>query len=781
MGRNLTGTTQGAAVPDSPSEDFYLKLDSLSARPTGLGRLEELAVRLCSIQGTFAPRVSSRRLVVFAAAHCGADADTATARIQEVLTGKAACAVLAKAYGSELVLIDIGSRAEALPESPNYRSRKIPRILRTEKTVRAPNLDEFRAAFVVGQTEAERASRDGMKLIAGGELDHQYPDLEALLARLDHPPLPGTDQILAFSELALGLEVAALAGLFARGAELGLTVVLEGPTTVAAALIACHLYPNSAAGLIAAHGGEGAAHRAALDKLGLSPLLEGWSLQTAEGAGGLLAFPFLDAAAALAVNFEPAAGSPIEQPAVSLKPSRRVAVFTGSFDPPTTFHRRVAGLVRELGFDEVIVRPTGPRVDRPDGEHAAPLHRAVMVDLAFNDLPGVRVDLDDLDEGCVLPDYRFDDLYADRGEVWHIVSADFLVGGREGTSAIHTRWEKGSELWKAGRFLVLHPSGSPPNPADLPPTHQLLPVDQHVPTADIRLRVFQGGDVGQDVPAGVADYIRRYRLFSDFPSPRETRITLQDPRLMIVADEANPKAQALAEHFRQRESSNPNAILVLGGDGTLLAAIRQHWRLRLPFIGLNAGNLGFLLNEKLPESLTNLELVVYRMPMLRVDTQSPDGRSSRSLAYVDAWLERNTGQAAWLRVDIDGRTQVPKVVGDGLLVATPAGSSAYARAMGATPVPITAPVLTLAGSNVFRPRFWKPVALPESAVVRLTNLDATGKRSIRGFLDGHSLGAVAAMEVRVSSIAAVELAFTPQFDLSTRLVRSLFPPFEEQR
>ncbi|HEV3384584.1 MAG TPA: NAD(+)/NADH kinase [Gemmata sp.] len=462
------------------------------------------------------------------------------------------------------------------------------------------------------------------------------------------------------------------------------------------------------------------------------------------------------------------------------KPTRKVAVFTGSFDPPTTYHRRVARLVRERGFDEVIVRPTGPRPHQPDDEHAAPIHRAVMVDLAFRDLPGVSVDLDDLDEGRVLPDYCFDELYADRGEVWRIISADFVGGGSEGRSAIQTRWEKGAELWKSGRFLLLHPAGSPPNSADLPPVCQLVAVENHVPTADIRLRVFQGGEPGADVPEGVTAYIRRYRLFSDSPSPRETQITFDEPRFTIVADEDNPQAQAMVKQFHHLENSDPNAILVLGGDGTMIATIRKHWRRRLPFLGLNAGHLGFLMNETLPADLSGTEVVVYRMPMLRVDIQSPDGRTGRALAYVDAWLERNTGQAAWLRVDVDGRTQVPKVVGDGLLVATPSGSSAYARAMGATPVPLTAPVLTLAGSNVFRPRFWKPVALPESAVVRLTNLDETGKRTIRGFLDGHSVGAVQSMEVRVSSIAAVELAFTPQFDLSARLLRSLFPPAEDQ-
>jgi NAD kinase len=456
----------------------------------------------------------------------------------------------------------------------------------------------------------------------------------------------------------------------------------------------------------------------------------------------------------------------------------RVAVFTGSFDPPTAFHRRVAGLLRDRGFAEVVVRPTVPRPDRPDGEHADPAHRAVMADLAFRDLPGVSVDLSDLDDGRPLDDFRFDDRYGDRGQVWHVVSADFLAGGRAGAAFIQARWPRGRELWASGRFAVLHPTGAPPDPADRPPTCELVPADDHVPTADIRLRVFQGGDPDPDVPAGVAEYIRRYRLYSGSPAPRETRVKLEAPRLTVLADEANPRARAARDRFRRLEHPDPNLILVVGGDGTMLTAIRAHWRRRLPFLGLNAGTLGFLMNETLSDDLSGTELVVYRMPMLRVDATGPGGAPSRDLAFGDAWVERDSGQAAWLRVDVDGRVQVPKVVGDGLLVAAPAGSGAYARAMGATPVPLTAPVLTLAGSNVFRPHFWKPVALPETAVVRLTSLDETGKRPVRGYIDGRPLGRVGGLEVRASSVAAVELAFTPQYDLSQRLLRSLFPPGE---
>jgi NAD kinase len=165
--------------------------------------------------------------------------------------------------------------------------------------------------------------------------------------------------------------------------------------------------------------------------------------------------------------------------------------------------------------------------------------------------------------------------------------------------------------------------------------------------------------------------------------------------------------------------------------------------------------------------------------MLRVDAESPDGRITRGLAYGDAWLERDGGQAAWLRLDVDGETRVSKLVGDGVLVATASGSSAYARAMGAVPIPLNAPIITLAGSNVFRPRFWKPMTLADDAAISLTSLDRSGKRPVRGFLDGQPLGVVHALAIQRSTVAGVELAFTQEFDPSDKLLRSLFPPSDD--
>jgi NAD kinase len=326
--------------------------------------------------------------------------------------------------------------------------------------------------------------------------------------------------------------------------------------------------------------------------------------------------------------------------------------------------------------------------------------------------------------------------------------------------------------------VILHPPGQPPVAADLPPHHLLITAPAHVPTEQLRARVYHGEPIDELIPPEVAGYIRRHGLFTATMPGRMSHLRLDKPRLLIALDERNERSRQLAERYRPFESSDPNLILVLGGDGTMLHAIREHWRRRLPFFGVNTGHLGFLLNESAPIDLSGLEMVVYRNPMLRVDTETPDGQRQRNLAYNDAWVEREGGQAAWLRLDVDGQTRVEKVVGDGVLVATPSGSSAYARSIGATPVPLGSPVLTVVGSAIMRPRFWKPVALPDTAVVKLTSLDRSGKRPVSCYVGGVSVGIVQSMEARMSGVAAVELAFTPEFDPSARLLRSLFPPEE---
>jgi nicotinate-nucleotide--dimethylbenzimidazole phosphoribosyltransferase len=318
-------------------------LDRLAKPPGSLGRLEELAVRLCSIQRTLSPRARPRRLVIFAADH-GVVAEGVTAwpssvtgvMIRSILRGGAACSVLAASCDTEVVLVDVGCRSEPAPAGPNYRVRRIGPG--TANLARGPamTLDEFEGALDVGRSEARTAREDGMRVVAAGEigignttpssclavlLGGVPPDRaigrgagadEAILARKRQVVEQATtrarrsmerDVRAAIAEVA-GFEIVAMAGFFLEAHRLGLTIVLDGMIATAAALIAEALEPGTAGSMIAAHRSDEPAHAPMLERLGLVPLLGDWRLRLGEGTGALLAMPLLDAAAAMVTRMD---------------------------------------------------------------------------------------------------------------------------------------------------------------------------------------------------------------------------------------------------------------------------------------------------------------------------------------------------------------------------------------------------------------------------------------------------------------------------------------------
>src|SRR5262249_28075731 len=161
--------------------------------------------------------------------------------------------------------------------------------------------------------------------------------------------------------------------------------------------------------------------------------------------------------------------------------SGKLAVFAGSFDPPTVFHREAVRALLGSGFDRVVILPTSARPGLGEREHAAPVHRSALADLAFRDLPGVDVDLSDLDEGRFGRPEGVGARHAGAGEVWQVVPEACVAGGRHGRAAVQARWENGQALWARSQFVVLHAPGAPPDPGDLPLNHRLLPVGGTVP------------------------------------------------------------------------------------------------------------------------------------------------------------------------------------------------------------------------------------------------------------------------------------------------------------
>ncbi len=384
---------------------------------------------------------------------------------------------------------------------------------------------------------------------------------------------------------------------------------------------------------------------------------------------------------------------------------KKIAIFGGSFNPPGIHHRMIAQALAEQ-FQEVVVVPCGPRPDKPVTNDVPSIYRATMVDMTFQGLKGVSVDLFDLESGTFTRTHELEKRFRGEGETWHVIGGDLMSGGADGKSPIHTEWEQGSDIWERLRFVVLKRPGFSFNPRDLPPNHRILEIQVSGSSSQLRDDLFHRKEMSGRVLPVVEEYIERHGLYRGVPPTLTTLYRWQVLRPLVIFDPDSPEAVRLARTVGPSEPDRPNLIVVIGGDGTMLRAIRREWRRRVPFYGINTGHLGFLLNADPPGAFARRGLRLAQLPLLRVDVESAEGTEDTELAFNDAWVERAAGQAAWLEVRINGMQRVERLVADGALVATAAGSTSYARAMGAPPLPLGTQALLLVGSIVFTPWFW---------------------------------------------------------------------------
>lgn len=252
------------------------------------------------------------------------------------------------------------------------------------------------------------------------------------------------------------------------------------------------------------------------------------------------------------------------------------------------------------------------------------------------------------------------------------------------------------------------------------------------------------------------------------------------PQLFVVSDRRNIEARAIAKRLEGFSSRAPELILVFGGDGTMLHAIRRHWRKGIPFLGINLGHRGFLMND-LKDTFFSAKFFRQKFirrvsPLLEAEVTFPSGKRRRTFAFNDAYVQSELGKTGWFELAVDGEVRIPQLVGDGVLVATAAGSTAYAQSMGANPVPVGTNLLIVVGSNISQPPSWKSGAnLSVDSVVEIRSRDSSGWRKVYGFTDGVALGEVVGMKVRASRTAEVELLFTPDHDLRKKLAAIQFP------
>ena len=245
----------------------------------------------------------------------------------------------------------------------------------------------------------------------------------------------------------------------------------------------------------------------------------------------------------------------------------------------------------------------------------------------------------------------------------------------------------------------------------------------------------------------------------------------------VAADHARDSALGLARRYGQHAVEESDVIVALGGDGFMLDTLHRHMQLGLPIFGMNRGTVGFLMNafeeDRLKERLERATTTT--LSPLRMKATRLEGEAVELLAINEVSLHRQTGQASKIRVSIDDRVRIEEIICDGILVATPAGSSAYNHSAHGPILPLSAGVLALTAISPFRPRRWRGALLPRDARVRFDVLDPE-KRPVSASPDARETRDVVRVEVQEDRDIAMHLLFDPERNLEERILNEQFRP-----
>lgn len=241
------------------------------------------------------------------------------------------------------------------------------------------------------------------------------------------------------------------------------------------------------------------------------------------------------------------------------------------------------------------------------------------------------------------------------------------------------------------------------------------------------------------------------------------------------APEAKSAQKALAKRYGNAKPSEASHIIALGGDGLMLHTLHKHGHTGKPIYGMNRGSVGFMMNDYeepgLLERLSQADATVIHP--LRMVTIGVDGRRRRAIAYNEVSMLRQTYQAAKLSIAIDGKVRLKELIADGLLVSTPAGSTAYNLSAHGPILPINSRLLALTPLSAFRPRRWRGAILPHDAKVTIAVLEAD-KRPVAAVADHTEFRNVRMVEIAEDSTIAATLLFDRGSNLSERVLSEQF-------
>ncbi len=249
-------------------------------------------------------------------------------------------------------------------------------------------------------------------------------------------------------------------------------------------------------------------------------------------------------------------------------------------------------------------------------------------------------------------------------------------------------------------------------------------------------------------------------------------------RMAFIANptaEAQAAQAALSRRYGGIAVGEADVIVALGGDGFMLRTLHAHLARRVPVYGMKFGRVGFLMNQyadhDLPERIAAAHPAILHPLAMRASDRA--GSHYDALAFNEVSLLRQTNQAAHLELALDGAVKLPELVCDGVLLATPAGSTAYNLSAHGPILPLDANVLALTPISPFRPRRWRGAILPAATGVRI-RVHMPEERPVSATADFIEVRDVIEVAIGVDRARPVTLLFDPDHRLEQRILDEQF-------
>ena len=250
------------------------------------------------------------------------------------------------------------------------------------------------------------------------------------------------------------------------------------------------------------------------------------------------------------------------------------------------------------------------------------------------------------------------------------------------------------------------------------------------------------------------------------------------PKIAFVAaaDEQAATAEAtLKSKYDHVPPAEADIIVALGGDGFMLQTLHDFLQEDIPIYGMNRGSLGFMLNEFNENGLMERldKAVEAKIRPLRMTTTDNNGEVQQAVAINEVSLLRETRQSAKIRISVDDRVRMEELICDGILLATPAGSTAYNLSAHGPVIPIDAALLALTPISAFRPRQWRGALLPYRRIVKFEVLEQD-KRPVSAVADHTEVRNIREVSIQEAKDVSITMLFDKDHSLEERILQEQF-------